>query len=360
MTNSNRREFLAGLGAGFTVLTFTPAVASANWPRRPVTLVIQYAEGGGTDTIMRSLAQALEKQLGVSVRAVNQPGAVGSVATQFVKSKPSSGDWMLGGAEFNKFFRVMGFTDEAPWKTWQFFKAGSSIPAWGVAPDSPFQSLADVVAAGKEKPLDIKISNAGIGSIWHEATLVALERGTGAKFTHIPYKGGAPATLAVLQGEADVVASGVHEQIEYIRSGQVRNLAVFKDAPLKIPGVDEPLAPVTKDVPSAADLGLLQGVYAVGIKRDTDPEIIRTVHDAVKKAVDDPAFVEVLENRVLFPEFKSGADVDREAALFESISSWLFWDLQMDSAKKNPAELGIPKPDDFAAWWPPEDYTPAL
>ena len=68
----------------------------------------------------------------------------------------------------------------------------------------------------------------------------------------------------------------------------------------------------------------------------------------------------MLENRVLFPEFKSGTDVDREAALFESISSWLFWDLQMDSAKKNPAELGIPKPDDFAAWWPPEDYTPAL
>jgi tripartite-type tricarboxylate transporter receptor subunit TctC len=361
MTNSTRRDFLAGVGAGVTVLTLSPRPGSAqDWPRRPVTLVIQYSEGGGTDTIMRTLGQALEKRLDVSVRAVNQPGAVGSVAAQFVKSKPATGYWMLGGAEYNKFFRVLGHTEEAPWRTWQFLKVGTSIPAWGVAPDSPFQSLADVIDAGRDRPGEIKISNAGTGSIWHEATLVALERKTGAKFTHIPYKGGAPATLAVLQGEADVVASGVHAQIEYIRSGKVRNLAVFKDEPLEVPGHDEPLTPVTKDIPTADDLGLLHGVYAVGIKRDTDPAIVEQVQEAVRDAVDDPAFVKVLQDRVMFPEFKGGAEADREAALFESITSWLFWDQEMEAAKKNPADLGIPRPDDFAGWWPPKDYKPVL
>ncbi|MCG8558497.1 MAG: tripartite tricarboxylate transporter substrate binding protein [Hyphomicrobiales bacterium] len=361
MTNNSRRDVLAGMGAGFAVLTLDPLPGlAAGWGKRPITLVIQYSEGGGTDTIIRSLGQALEKQLGVNIRAVNQPGAVGSVATQFVKSKPASGQWMLGGAEYNKFFRVLGYGDDAPWRTWQFLKVGTSIPAWGVAPNSRFKSLADVIEAAKAQPGKIKISNAGIGSIWHEATLVALERGTGAKFTHVPYKGGAPATLAVLQGEADVVASGVHEQIEYIRSGKVRNLAVFKDKPLAVPGVTEPLTPVSKDVPSAVELGLLHGVYAVGLKRDTDPEIVRKVHDAVKKAVDDPAFVKVLQGRVMFPEFKGGAEADREAALFESITSWLFWDQKMASVKRNPADLGIPRPGDFAAWWPPKDYKPVL
>lgn len=361
MAKMNRREVLAGIGGGAALLVLSPKGALAqDYPRRPITLVIQYAEGGGTDTIMRSLAKALEKQFDVSIRAVNQPGAVGAVATQFVEAKPADGNWLLGGAEYNKFFRVLGHATEAPWMTWQFYKVGTSIPAWGVKPDSPYKSLADVVADAKARPGEVKISNAGIGSVWHEATIVALEDATGAKFTHVPYQGGAPDTLAVLQGEADVVASGVHEQVEYIRGGEVRNLAVFRDAPLEVEGIAEPLTPVTADIPGAADLGILSGVYMVGARRDTPKEILVVLEEAIAKAVEDPEFVALLKSRVLSPEFKTGEAVDREAALFESITSWLYWDQQMPAAKVNPADLGIPRPSEFAAYWPPEGYEPAL
>jgi tripartite-type tricarboxylate transporter receptor subunit TctC len=82
MTNANRRDLLKGLVAGAAVLTFMPNKGwAANWPRRPITLVIQYSEGGGTDTIIRAIARAMEKKLGVSLRAVNQPGAGGALAT---------------------------------------------------------------------------------------------------------------------------------------------------------------------------------------------------------------------------------------------------------------------------------------
>ncbi|CAN5553936.1 hypothetical protein BH23BAC4_BH23BAC4_01880 [soil metagenome] len=361
MTKSSRRDFVKGLGAGAVVLTLNPSIGfSQDWPRRPITIVIQYAEGGGTDTIIRGIRQALERKLGVSIRAVNQPGAVGAIATQYVAARPADGLWLLGGAEYNKFFRVLGHTDEAPWKTWQFFKIGTSVPAWGVRPDSPYESLADVIADAKSRPGEVKISNAGIGSIWHEATLVALEQATGATFTHVPYDGGAPAALAALQGEVDVVASGVHEQIEFVRAGQLRNLAVFRDAPLEVEGLDQPLTPVTDDIPTAADVGLIHGVYAIAAKRDTDRDILLAIQEAVRESVADPQFASILHQRVMFPEFKGGEEADREAALFESVTSWVYWDEQMEGAVVDPETLGIPRPEDFASWWPPEDYEPVL
>jgi tripartite-type tricarboxylate transporter receptor subunit TctC len=357
----DRRKVIRGMGAGAVALTLTPGAGWAqSWPRRPITLVIGYSEGGGTDTIIRAIGRALEKHLKVNIRAVNQPGAAGALAAEAVLGKGNDGYWMFGAADYNKIYRVQGYSKKAPWLEWQFLKVGRSVPAWAVAPDSQFKTLADVVEAARASPGTIRISNAGVGSIWHEATLVALERGTGAKFSHVPYTGGAPAALAVLQGEVDVVGSGVHEQVEYLRTGKLRNLGVFRREPLVVAGVAEPLPPVTASIPGAADLGLIQGVYAVAIRRDTPKEILTVVQDAVKAAVDDPDFKSVLENRVMYPEFKTGEEVDREAALFEAVTSWLFFEQKMQGVKHNPQDLGIPRPEEFEKWWPPEGYKPVL
>lgn len=361
MKYGSRRDVLKGVAAGVAVLTFSPSKGwAANWPRRPITLVIQYSEGGGTDTIVRAVARAMEKKLGVSLRAVNQPGAGGALAAEFVAQKNSDGYWLLGGADYSKIFRVLGYTDKAPWMEWQFMKVGRSVPAWAVAPDSRFKTLAEVVEAGRANPGTIRISNAGVGTIWHEATLVALERNTGAKFIHVPYDSGAAATLAILQGEAEVVGSGVHEQIEYLRSNKIRNLAVFRGEPLEIEGLPEPLRPVTEFVPTAAELGMIQGVYGIAIKRDVPTEVLQALQAAVREAVADPEFIAVLKNRVMFPEFKSGEEADKEAALFESVTAWLYDDIGMQGLKKTPEEIGIPRPEDFEGWWPPKDYKPVL
>lgn len=359
MTKLNRRQMLAGAGAGSLLMTLKPKSALAqNWPEQAVTVVIQYGAGGGTDTIIRALAAALEKQFTVGIRAVNQPGAAGALAAENVLGRRPDGYWLLGNADYNKIFRVLGYTQDAPWKTWQFYKIGRSLPAWAVPIDSPFKSLSDVVEAAKESPGSVRISNSGIGTVWHEATLVALEYPTGAEFNHIPYQGGAPAALAALQGEADVVATGIQEQVEYLRSGQLRNIGVFLTEPLTVEGVDEPLQPVTDAIPGAADIGLIQGVYALAVQRDAPQEVHDMMRTAVAEAVKDEAFTSVLANRVMFPEFKTGEEVDREAALFESVTSWLYYENGMEGLQSTPEELGIPRPQDFAASWPPEDYSP--
>lgn len=356
-----RRDVLKGVGGGAAVLMLSPKPGNAgSWPRQPITIVIQYAEGGGTDTIIRAITRSLGKRLGANIRAVNQPGAAGALASEAVAQKGTDGYWLLGGADYNKIHRVFGYTDKAPWMEWQFFKVGRSVPAWAVAPNSAFKSLADVVQAGRERPGTVKIANAGVGTIWHEATLVALERDTGAKFVHVPYDGGAPAVLSILQGETDLVASGLHEQVEFLRTGKVRNLAVFRAEPLDVKGVSQPLRPVTEALPRAADLGLIQGVYMIAMRRDAPREIVSAVRDAVQDAVRDPSFVEILNNRVMFPEFKAVEEADREAALFESVTSWLYYDNKLEGLKKSPADIGIPRPEDFAKYWPPQGYKPVL
>jgi len=359
MTKLTRRNLLAGAGAGsLLMMTLTPKEAlAANWPQQSITVAIQYGAGGGTDTIIRALASALEKQFTVDIRAVNQPGAAGALAAENVLSRGPDGYWLLGNADYNKIFRVLGYTQDAPWKTWQFYKIGRSLPAWAVPIDSPFQTLADVVEAAKANPGGVRISNSGIGTVWHEATLVALEYPTGAKFNHIPYQGGAPAALAALQGEADVVATGIQEQVEYLRAGRLRNIGVFLTDPLEVDGVDEALQPVTDAIPGAADIGLIQGVYALAVQREAPQEVHDVLRAAVAEAVKDEGFRSVLANRVMFPEFLTGEEADREAALFESVTSWLYYDNDMEGIQNTPKELGIPRPQDFAEFWPPEGYS---
>lgn len=361
MTLFTRRKLLKAGAAGAIALTLQPkSVLASAWPRRPITIVIQYGAGGGTDTIVRALGKALEKSFTVGVRAVNQPGAGGALAAEAVLGRKPDGYWLLGGVDYNKFFRVMGYAQTAPWKDWQFIKVGSALPAWAVTPKSPFKTMADVIKAAKSDPRSVRISNAGIGGVWHEASLLALEQSTGARFTHVPYGGGAPAAVAVLQGEVDVVANGVHEQVEYLRTGKLRSLGVYLTKPLAVDGLDDPLPAITESVPTAADLGVLHAVFCIGIRRNAEPEIIRTLSDALKQAVSDEGFNSVLGKKMIFPEFMTGSDADRDAARMESITSWLYHDIKMAGAKHNPKELGIPRPEDFNSYWPPRDYSSLL
>jgi tripartite-type tricarboxylate transporter receptor subunit TctC len=356
----SRREFLAftGVGLGSALAFSRLARGSPKWPERPITAVIEYSAGGGTDTITRAEAGAMEKILRATINCTNMPGSTGALATKFVWGKPSDGYWWLGAAEYNRALRTLGYSDTVPWKDWQFYKAANSIQGWAVRPDSPFKDLGDLIDAAKKKPGKILVSNSGIGDVWHVGSIL-VKKATGVKWEEIPYKGGAPATLALLQKEVEVCASGVHEQVEFLRAGKLRNLAVFTDKPLEVEGVGT-LNPVTKFVPEVGSFAPWGGIYTLGLKRDVPVEILKKVKETFLGAMDDPNFNKVLEKRVIFKNPKVGADADREAAVNESVVAWVFWDIKLESAKVNPKGLGIPRPEEFEKWWPPKDYKPRI
>jgi tripartite-type tricarboxylate transporter receptor subunit TctC len=192
-TELGRRKFVIGAGvAGFVatapnIITSSRAFA-AGWPERPITVVVMYGAGGGTDTIIRTLAAEMAKSTGWEINVINKPGAVGGVATRFVLNKPDDGYWWLGAANYNKFVRIMGHSDSKAWEDWQYFQAANSIASWSVRTDSPYKTFEDVIAAAKANPGKISISTSGTGGLWQELALIVSEA-AGVKLKFVPYKG---------------------------------------------------------------------------------------------------------------------------------------------------------------------------
>ena len=333
--------------------------ADAAWPgKKPVTVVIMYKAGGGTDTMTRAYTKAMEKSLGVTVNAVNRPGAIGSLAMDFAYSKPADGYWWLGGSQFAKSLRVMGLSKLKPYEDWQYFKAANGIQAFSVRADSPYKTMDDFLKAAKKNPGKVSMSNSGIGGIWHEGNEI-MTKAAGIKVKQVPYKGGAPAVLATLQGEVDVAGSGLHEVIGHIRTGKMRNLAIFTKEPIKLEN-GTVLKPITDYLPGLAGYAPFGSEYTLGVRRDTPVEVLEKIKMAFVDACSSAAFNGLLEKKFFFKAITTGEDADKLAALRESVTSWLFWDLKVEGVKVNPADLGIPRPEDFDKWWPPKGYAPRL
>ena len=360
----NRREFLTMMGAagaGMMVpLSISPGTArAASWPDRPVTAVIMYGAGGGTDTMIRTLTKAMADATGWTINAINKPGAVGGVATRFMLNKPADGYWWMGAANYNKFVRVMGHSESKAWEDWQYFQAGNSLASWSVRPESPYQTFEDVVKAAKANPGKITISTSGTGGLWQELALI-VSQGAGIKLKYIPYKGGKPATLAGLQGEVDITGGGVHEHIEFIKAGKLRNLQQTSAEDLKVPGTNITMRSVGNIVPSLKPLLPLSGIYNLALKRDTPIEILKEVKKAWIKACGSKAYTDICKKKFFEVDVRTGAEADRRAAQVECVTAATFWQVrdQIGKKVKSPEELGLPKPAEFDKWWPPKGYKP--
>jgi len=352
----DRRDFLKSLGAvGVLALpVFRPSlVFGADWPTKPIRLSIGYAVGGGSDIFARGFVPGMEGPLRAAFEVSNMPGSVAAIATDFVLKRPADGYAWLGTTNYNKFLRPMGYHKGVPWKDWQWFMIAGTYQTWAVKPDSPYKTFQDVLDAAKKKPLTM--SHSGIGGIWHEGDGI-MAKAAGVQFNYIPYKGGAPAVLAGIQSEVDVVSSGLHEQIEFLRTGKLRNLALFTDKPMSLEGMN--FDPVTKYIPSLKPHCPFGGDITMGVRRDTPLEILKAINQAYLKAYESPKYDAVLKQNVGYKVVLTPTESDKMAAFKESVTAWTFKDLGI--AKNDPAELGIPRPEEFEKWWPPKDYQPRL
>jgi tripartite-type tricarboxylate transporter receptor subunit TctC len=361
----DRRQFLGAAGAAgaaaITPLVIAPKGANAaKWPERAITTVVMYGAGGGTDTVLRAITAEMAKSTGWEVNVINKPGAVGGVATKFMLGKPTDGYWWLGAANYNKFVRVMGHSDSVAWQDWQYFQGGNSLASWSVRPDSPYQTLEDVIEAARKNPGKISISTSGTGGLWHELAAIVAEAAE-IKLKFVPYKGGKPATLAGLQGEVDITGGGVHEHIEHIRAGKLRNLQQTGAEDLQVEGVGT-LRSVGKAIPSLQSSLPLGGIYNLALKRDTPVEILKEIGAAWDKAFQSDAWNAVAKKKFFQTDVRMGEAADRRAAQVECITADTFNRVkdQIGKPVKTAAELGLPAPKDFDKWWPPKGYKPRM
>jgi len=358
----DRRDFLATTSAvtGATALQIAmPGTAfGQTYPARPLTLVVMYAAGGGTDSIMRKLADEMAAAKGWTINVVNKPGAVGGVATQFVGSAPTDGYTVLGGANYNRFVRVLGHAEFVPWQDWVPMKAANALASWSVRKDSPFQTMDNAIAAAKANPGSVSISTSGTGGVWHELALIVANL-AGMELKYVPYKGGKPATLAGLQGETDIAGGGVHEHIDLIRAGELRNLCQTSAEDITLD--DGTVLPsIATLIPESKKILPVGATYNFLVPRAVPPEILQELADAFRAAANSDGFKELMASKFFQLDVKVGEEADREGALMEAVTVDIFnrFSDQIGAEVKSAETLGLPKPADFEGWWPPEGYTP--
>lgn len=331
--------------------------AQAEWPERPITVVVQWKAGGGTDKNLRKIAEVIQKNTGWKINVINKAGGGGWEATRYVLGKKADGYTWLGASNFNKYLRPMGRTKTKAWEEWQYMQAGVSFGSWSVRPDSKFKSFSDVVKYAKANPGKLTLSTSGYCNLWCELGAIVAD-GAGIKVKYVGYKGGKPATMAGLNGEVMVAGGGVHEHIEFIKAGKLVNLQQTSRADIVLPD-GKVLPSVGKLVPSIKSQLPLSGIYTPAVRRGTPNAIYEKIEKAFVQAVNSDAYSAMLKKKYFKRWVLLRKDADRRAALVESITAKTFSNLGIKGAV-SPKELGLPDPKNFDKWWPPKGYKPKM
>lgn len=311
---------------------------SEGWPERPITISCFAAAGGGTDLVSRLAAKELGEELGVKINVVNRTGGRGAAAINHVSQSKRDGYQWGGFSESVLPAPVLGITDSTA-DDWAFFMVAGAPGVLSVQPDSPIESLDQLVARLKAEPRSVKAAASVTGGVWH-TKLLALEQAADVAFQYIPFKGSQPSQLAALSGEVDVVLTSISEQADLIRGGKLRPLAMVEPTAYEFPeGTTIPAAgekfPAVAEVPVDQFLGF-------ALPADTDPAILAKVTDAFDKMMASPAVAEFAASRELKLQGYSGEDAAARAKAAEGAWTWMLQDLGI--AVKSPGAFGIAKP----------------
>jgi tripartite-type tricarboxylate transporter receptor subunit TctC len=218
-----RRTILSTLGAAAGSL-IVPARANEG---EPVRIVVPYAAGGQTDTMARLLAERMHKKLGRTVIVDNRPGAAALIATKYVQGLPPNSDALL--FHNSGFVSLPMLNKAATYDPIADFDAvcqiGESANFLMVTEAIPARSVPEFVAYAKAHP-GLECANSGINSSGHIAAML-LEKLAGVKLTHVPYKGTAETTRALLSGEVKLQISVTTDSLNpFIQNGKIRLLGV--------------------------------------------------------------------------------------------------------------------------------------
>lgn len=253
---------------------------AADYPQRPVTIVVGYSAGGGVDTIARIVAEKLPQRLGQPVVVENRPGVASIVGATYVAKAKPDGHILLMGASGPIVFNH-ALDAKLPYGPQDL----TPISLVGVAPlmllvntNSPIKSLQDLVNYSKQNP---DKSNYSASSSSFQLITELFNRKTGARFTHIPYKGANDSVTAVMSGDVTMTLADTGPATVGLKSGRIRALAVTSPERLK----DYP------DVPTLSELGVdLKASLWIGLlaPSGTPSDIVKQLANEIAHIVNLP------------------------------------------------------------------------
>jgi tripartite-type tricarboxylate transporter receptor subunit TctC len=297
----------AVLGASFAHAE-TPA-----YPTRPVKLVVAWSPGGATDILARIVAVELGKQLGQTLVIENRPGANGTIGqTQVATSAPDGYTLILAT---NSTYAIADHLYKSlPYKLDRDFAPISLLAAspliMAVRPSLEVKGVSDLIDMARKQPGKLNFASGGNGSTSHLAAelFMALSK---TAMTHVPYKGGAPATNAVVAGEVDVAFLDLGVAIPFIEAGTIKAIGVTGAA----------RSPLLPNIPAISEAGIPQFEattnFALFAPTGTPKPVIDKLHGAVRGALAEPELrdklrrqgVEVIGNTP--DELRRGSEAER-------------------------------------------------
>ena len=265
-----------------------PGLAQAQaFPSRPIKYICPWPAGGSTDVVMRAIAESAGKALGTTVVIENKPGAGGMMApNELVNAKPDGytlaqlphGVFRIPHMQKTQFDTLKDFTWIACLTGYTF---GLVVPS-----ASPIQNIKDYVDFARANPEKMTYGHTGLGTSPHLA-IEEFAQKAGIKLTNVPFKGNAENMQAILGGHilsaSDATGWGVH-----VDAGKLRLLATYGSKRTKR----------WPTVPTLTELGyatVSDSPFGVGGPKGMDPAIVKTIHDAFKKTLEDPAVLAVFD-----------------------------------------------------------------
>ena len=284
------------LGAVSCFILFACGPAwSQPYPSKPVRVVIVFAPGGGTDIVGRIVFQKVGEQLGQQFIVENRAGAAGMIGAEYVaKSPPDGYTLMVYTQTMIVNAHVYSKTPYDPLKSFAGITPLTRLVSMlAVHPSLPVHTTKEFIALARARPGDIAYGSSGVGGVQHLATS-SFASMTGLKLVHVPFKGGAPAVVALMSGEIQAIITPIPEIISHVKSGRVRAIAVssakrttqFPD----IPSIGETV--------KGYDYSSWFGAFAPA---GTPRPIVDRLNAEIRKAMADPAVAANLASQTLDP-----------------------------------------------------------
>jgi len=311
----------AGL-IGAALVAMTVSAQAQQFPTRSVTLIVPWPAGGTTDIGMRALASATEKHLGQSIVIENRPGAGGTIGPANMAANAKPDGYTVAQLPITVFrmpFIQKTSFDPAKDFTYVIHVTGYTFGVV-VKSDSPWKTFPELLADAKANPGKINYGTPGPGTSLH-ITMEQIAKQQGLKWTHVPFKGVAESTNALLGGHIHVVSDSTG-WAALVNSGAFRLLVTW--------GAER-----TKnwpDVPTLKEVGIdmvSNSPFGIGGPKGMDPAVVKVLHDAFKKGMEEPSYKETM------------VKLDQEAFYLNTADYQAYAMQQVGEQKQLVEELGL-------------------
>lgn len=302
-----RRRQLIQYAAAAAATPVLPALAqgAGGFPNKPIRLVIAFPAGGPTDITMRQLADNAGKVLGQPVVVENKPGAGGTLPAQQLQTSPADG-YTLAQIPLGVF--RLPYTTKITWDPVKDIAYVINVTGYAfgivVPADSPIKNWNDFVSYAKANPGKLSYGSTGTLTSPHLTTELIAQK-LGLQLNHIPYKGSADLAAAISGGHIMAAADSTGFA-PLVQSGKLRVLNTWGEKRLdKFP-----------EAPTLKELGLdivQNSPFGIGAPRGTPPEVVNRLHEAFKKAMDDPSYTQALARYDMLPMYMSPQQYTRFA-----------------------------------------------